>query len=106
MFELILILVALVVAAICSGLFAYGNYEFSGSVSTIIFIFSIVVLLFWASLFLQYVSAKHKTEIINKEFQTDYSVKQIFWAEDVIKEVREVKRQRIELNGNLMQDSK
>lgn len=46
-------------------------------------------------------SSSVKAKIINKEFNTQYSAEEIFWAEDVIDEIKQIKRQRIEANINL-----
>ena len=43
-------------------------------------------------------SASVKAKIINKAFATEYSTEEIFWAEDVIDEIKQIKRQRIEAN--------
>jgi len=45
--------------------------------------------------------AVHKAEVINREYGTSYTPAEIFWASSVINTVREVGRQRIELNGDL-----
>lgn len=50
-----------------------------------------------------YVAAGHKADMINAEFGTSYSREQVFFAESVIEEIRQIQRQRIELNGDLMQ---
>ena len=57
---------------------------------------SVIWLVFSAS----YLGAQYKADIINKEYGTAYTRMEIFWAEDVIEQVRQV--QRIELNGNLI----
>jgi hypothetical protein len=48
-----------------------------------------------------YVAAKHKAEIINSEYGTDYTKEQVFYAEDVIDTMRQIQRNRVEINGNL-----
>lgn len=53
-----------------------------------------------------YLSAEVKAEVINKEFGTNYTQRDIFYAESVIEEIQEVKRQRIELNGNILKKDK
>lgn len=44
----------------------------------------------------------HQVKIINQEFGTHYTQEEIFWASDVIDEIRELKRNRVEINGNVM----
>ena len=58
-----------------------------------------------ASAFVWTASA-HKAEMINAEFGTAYTQEQVFWAGDVIEEIRQVQRQRVELNGNIMQEKR
>ena len=50
----------------------------------------------------EYIGASYRAEIINREFKTQYTQAEVFWADDVIDAVRELDRQRIELNGNLI----
>ena len=49
-----------------------------------------------------YVAADHKAEIINREFGTNYTQQEVFYAEGVIDIIREVQRQRVEINGDLI----
>jgi len=60
------------------------------------------LLVFYAISIYAWIGAGHKADLINSEFGTSYSREQIFWAGDVIEEIREIKRQRIEINGDLM----
>ena len=50
-----------------------------------------------------YYGAGLKADLINSEYGTSYTREQMFFASDIIDTVREIKRQRVELNGNLMQ---
>ena len=52
-----------------------------------------------------WVSAHHKAEIINKEFNTNYTQAQVFYASDVIDTIQQIKRQRIEINGDLLKEN-
>lgn len=47
-------------------------------------------------------AADYKAKIINREFGTNYTKEEVFWAGDVIDTIREVARKRIEVNGNVM----
>lgn len=47
-------------------------------------------------------ASEHQAKLINQEFGTNYTREEVFWASDVIEEIRELKRQRIEVNGNIM----
>lgn len=51
-----------------------------------------------------YVSAGYKAELINKEYGTHYTQAEVFYGSDVIETIQQVKRQRIEINGNLLKD--
>ena len=48
-----------------------------------------------------YFAAKYKKDIINREYGTDYTQSEVFYASDVIDTVRELHRKRMEINGNL-----
>lgn len=53
-----------------------------------------------------WMASEHKARIINREFGTHYTQQDVFWASDVIDEIRELQRKRIELNGDLMREPK
>lgn len=62
--------------------------------------FLIILLNSW-----DYIGAAYKTKIINNEYKTNYTQDEVFWADDVIEVIREVQRNRYEINGNLMKQS-
>ena len=47
-------------------------------------------------------SSKYRADIINREYNTQYTQQEIFYASDVIDTIRELDRKRIELNGDLL----
>lgn len=49
---------------------------------------------------LQWFSAKYKTEILNREYGTNYTHEEIFWASSVVDTIRELDRKRFEVNGD------
>lgn len=49
-------------------------------------------------------AAGYKTQIINREYGTNYTREEVFYAKDVIDTIQEINRKRIEINGNLMQN--
>lgn len=49
-------------------------------------------------------ASAYKANIINREYNTEYSREEIFYASDVIETIRELDRKRIEINGNIMRD--
>ena len=59
--------------------------------------FLVVVVCGWS-----WQSSKYKADIINREYNTQYTRQEIFYASDVINTVRELDRKRIELNGDLL----
>ena len=46
-------------------------------------------------------ASAYKAQIINREYGTNYTREEIFYAHDVIDKIQELNRQRIEINGNL-----
>lgn len=67
---------------------------------------SIIGLVIWCVCAAHWYAAEHKVRIINETFGTHYTQAEVFWAEDVIDEVRELKRKRVELNGDLFREEK
>lgn len=55
---------------------------------------------------LEWVSSGVKAEVVNREFNTNYTQKEIFFAESVIEEIRQIQRNRHEINGNLIHNEK
>ena len=99
---MVLILIALVVGLVAGiALLVYGEQTFSmfffGVIILVLVGFSTIV---YTAMAFDYIAASYKAEIINREFKTQYTQEEIFWADDVINVVRELDRQRIELNGN------
>lgn len=54
-----------------------------------------------AALSLEYTGATYKAAIINREYGTEYTQQEVFYASDVINIVRELDRRRIEINGDI-----
>lgn len=50
---------------------------------------------------LSWFPAEHKANIINREYGTNYTAEEVFWAEDVIETIQQIDRQRYEINGDL-----
>jgi len=53
-----------------------------------------------------WVSSEHKARLINNQLGTHYTAEDVFYGSNYIDEVRELHRQRIEVNGNLLRDGK
>lgn len=49
-----------------------------------------------------WVASGVQAEVLNREYSTNYTQKEIFFASNVIETIRELKRKRIEVNGNLV----
>lgn len=104
---MILILIA-IIASIVAGiaLMNIGEYDnffqsffglllvLAGGVTGIVYAFSA-----WS-----WFAADYKTAIINREYGTNYTREEIFWASDSIETIRELDRKRIEVNGDVMRD--
>lgn len=103
------IIIALCVAGAISGLLIwFGSQGFGGlamvagclgvllatavGVSAVVFVYVG---------FQQYASS-YKVEILNREYNTNYTREEVFWASDVIETIRELDRKRVELNGDIM----
>ena len=64
----------------------------------------IIVWMVVACLCFGWVSSSYKADIINREYKTDYTREEIFYASDVINEIRNLDRKRMEINGDLFKD--
>ena len=49
-----------------------------------------------------YFAAEYKMNIINREYGTQYTQLEVFYASDVIDTIRELDRTRIEANGDVL----
>lgn len=49
-----------------------------------------------------YKAAGYRAGIVNREYGTNYTAQELFYASDTIEIIRQLDRQRIELNGNLL----
>lgn len=48
-----------------------------------------------------WLAADYKADIINREYGTNYTREEVFFASGVIDTIRELNRQRIEVNGDV-----
>ena len=53
-----------------------------------------------------YVSAAYQADIVNREYKTNYTQAEIFFASNVIETIRQLDRKRVEVNGDLLRDKK
>ena len=100
-----MILLLIVIIALCVFGFLlissdpYGYGELIGLISSSI---GVALLLVYFLMIFNYISAGYKAKIINREFGTEYTQQEVFYADDVIDTIAEIKRTRVELNGDLM----
>lgn len=101
---MILILICLIALAFLG---VWGCKRNSGTVFGDVICFAggalgFIGLFICAALLKPYFAAEHKANIINREYGTNYTPEEVFYASSVINTVREIDRKRIELNGDLM----
>lgn len=102
---MILILISLIaVTALCCFVAVYGgiNSFFSGLVAPMVGVIGFVCLIGYSFAAFGYIAAEHKAKIINREYGTNYTQEEVFYAADVIDAVRQLDRKRIEIDGNLI----
>jgi len=78
--------------------FGLGYHPFVSSI--VLGLFSIILLVVIALSGWAWAAAPVKADIVNQEFGTNYTAKQIYFASDVIDEIRDLKRARIEVKGD------
>lgn len=49
-------------------------------------------------------AAEHQARIINREYGTNYTQAEVFYASSVIDTIRELQRRRVEVNGDVFRD--
>lgn len=52
-----------------------------------------------------WIASESKAQIINREYGTNYTREEIFFASSVIDTIREIDRKRVEINGDVMRDA-
>ena len=110
---MIIILIALVaLTALTIILFWYGtkgwqnNHIFATTLGCVSSVLLVVILTFYACLSFEWFASEHKTKILNREYNTNYTREEVFWASDVIDTIRELDRKRVEINGDIMKEEK
>lgn len=51
---------------------------------------------------MDYIAAGHEARIINREYGTNYTQEEVFYAPNMIDTVRELDRKRMEINGDIL----
>lgn len=82
----------------------YDQNDFLIGLGVVSIILTTICMIIFAINCVDYVACGYKAEIINKEYGTHYTQAEVFYGSDVIETIQQVKRQRIEINGNLLKD--
>lgn len=80
--------------------------EFMVVMCSISALLGFTALLAYAAAGFSYFGAAYKADIINREYNSNYTQQEVFYASDVIDEIRNLDRKRIEINGNLITGKK
>jgi len=106
-----LILLAIIVLGVASGgLITYGNrgYSAANDAAHLLGGVGVVLTLSCTALYMalcwEWFAAEHKANIINREYGTNYTQTEIFYASEVIDTIRNLDRKRYEVNGDLLSD--
>ncbi len=102
---MILILIALIsIIALCIWANTAGHYNnfFTEFAAPLFASTGFVGLVIYSCLAWQYFAAEYRKDIINREYGTSYTQLEVFYASKVINTVRELERQRIEVNGDII----
>lgn len=109
------LLVAIIITAIISAIFLFysdagynkpalrGLSALVGFLSGVLSFFGVIA---YGVMVVSWIGAKHQADIINREYGTNYTQAEVFYASNVIDTVRELDRKRVELNGNLIRGGK
>lgn len=110
---MLLIFFALVFAAILFIIlvsWAGDGYELQHMLSTIVGVIGLIItgvgFVAYALAGWSWISSGYQAKVINQEFGTHYSKEDIFYASDVINEIKQLNRKRYEVNGNLITGEK
>lgn len=102
---MILILIAilsLIAASIYLHKSDFNSGFFNEVLSPMFAVIGFTLLIAYAVSAWQYFAAEYKADIINREYQSNYTQLEVYYASDVINTVRELDRKRVEINGDLI----
>ena len=105
---MILILIALIAVTALAVWCSLGDYLaiISGLIAPIFVFAGLCGLMAYSVLAWTYISAGYQADIINREYKTNYTQAEVFYASSVIDTIRELDRKRVELNGDLITGDK
>lgn len=99
-------LIALVIMALMSWLFFWGDYckdsGFLFLLGIISAVLSVIMAIIVVGNVYDWIGSKYKADILNREYGTKYTQEEIYFARNVIETIRQMDRQRIEVNGNIL----
>jgi len=103
------IITMVLLAVLCGVLLNYSDaYSFFGFISTILGVVSglgsFLIAVFLAVVSYNWHAAEYQANIINREYSTNYTQEEIFYASNVIETIREIQRNRNEVTLNLNTD--
>lgn len=99
------VLVALTVFLIAMGAKSLNPYEdFMVLTGLLTCILAVVAICITGFVGFGIFSSTYKADILNKEYGSEYTAEEVFFAGDVIDIIRELDKDRIEVNGNLFKD--
>ena len=101
-------IIAAIVLTIVLAIWGSKDYEWYNVIATItavvLGIATGVTIISFCFTVWQWNAAEYKAKIVNREYGTEYTREEIFYASDVIETIRELDRKRVEINGNIMRD--
>lgn len=110
---MILILIAIIAAVVLTGILfrasdMYGDLKgiIIGLIAVTLGFATSITVITYCYVTWSWIASEHKTKIINREYGTNYTQEEVFYAGSVINTIRELDRKRIEVNGNLMTQGK
>ena len=66
---------------------------------------TVIVALIYSIVIWNWFAADYQSQIINREYGTNYTQAEVFYASDVIDTVRQLDRKRYEVNGDLLHEN-
>jgi energy-coupling factor transporter transmembrane protein EcfT len=100
MIEILIALIAVTAIATFGATTGWGF--FSDAICSFVAGLGFLGLILYALLCYDYFAAEHKKNIINREYGTNYTQLEVFYASGVIDTVRELERKRVEIKGDLV----
>jgi len=106
LFLLLLSIVLIVLGVVCFTVGMDSLEDWPIPVGAISIILGFIGAIVFGIGFVSWESAKQKALILNERYDTNYTTKQVFYAESVIDEIRQIERFRSESTINLNIDKK